>query len=156
MGDFLKGLDEMLGLGEQNPTRPDESPSQRVIGEVRTQLPDESESEFEEPAPAPEADELPKDRDLFKDMLDAALAVEGIDGKAEARRRYDPMKGDLSSHEWEMQREVLFSGEKYKFKCKRCLKWLSVGGDQTMTQAYEEQGVDPVCGNNIVNEIQGA
>jgi hypothetical protein len=155
MSDFTDGLDELLGLKQRQDAPAEAEALEAVPGQQ--QLPDDPAGEFDpEPGePGPEG-APPRERDAFTAMLDDALASEGVDVGLELRRRFDPTKGNTSTHEWEMKREVLFSGEKYKFCCKRCLKWLSVGGDQTMAEALIEQGVDSNCANQVVTDINEA
>ena len=143
---FAKGLDALLGLEEKAPAVPHgtDAPSAHD--------PDAPEDEFV-PEAAPDEDAAPAPPDAFRDMVDAALAAEGVDVKKERRRTFDPIRGDVFTHEWEMQREVLFSGEKYQFRCKRCLKSLNVAGDQTMGAAVLDQGVDPNCGEQVVKDV---
>jgi hypothetical protein len=150
---FAKGLDEMLGLTEPE-QREDPMPS-AATAVMQEQIPDAPEGEFDEPS-APDPDAPERERDPFKEMVDAALAAEGVDVQKEVLRRYDPTKGDVSAHEWETQREALFAGEKYQFKCKRCLKWLHAGRDQTMNEALDEMGVDANCSNQVVKDMMEA
>lgn len=146
---FTDKLDEMLGIKE-----PEKEPeSERVetdCNQVQTQVP---ENEFE-PETVSDPDDVPSEADPFTVMVDSLLASEGIDGKLEKRRKYDPTRGDVNSHDWVSQRETLFSDESYKFRCKRCLKWVTVGREQTINEAAAEQEVNSDCASQVVQGIQ--
>lgn len=144
---FFDKLDAILGI--ETP-----KPKEEPIVEHHTPMPEASpEDDFESP-PVQDPDFIPdyKAPDPFKNEIDSILLAEGVDVEKEMRRRYNPAGGDLTEHDWAMARERLFSEEPYVFKCKRCLKHVEVGPDQVIREAVIENGIDPNCGIQVVND----
>lgn len=145
---FNKKFDEVFGLTKEEPKVLD-------IVEALPQSPTpEVEEELFDPPAALDPEAIPNEKDPFTSELDQMLASEGVDVELEKRRRYNPTSGDMQAHDWETVREALYSDEKYQFRCKRCLQWVHVAREQTMVQAYEEQGIDPNCANKVITDIQ--
>lgn len=144
-------LDELNKVLEVKPVAPELAVSlpAPVLSGDGSEYVTQPEPEFDEPDP--NAPPLPYDP--FRDAIEAALTAEGVDVSLELRRRYDPAAGNTQTHDWESQREALFSDEKYQFKCARCSKWVHVGRDETMSQAMAEQDVDPNCASVVINDI---
>jgi len=158
MSDFLDKLDDALGL------KPKEETPQPQLGDIPAAAPTPTptlqpvpeatpEDDFE-PVKEPDPEDVPKEPDPFATAIDDALRAEGVDVDKELRRKYDPAKGDLQTHDWKMEREALFSDEAYKFRCKRCLKWVTVAREQTIGQALVDQQIEPNCAAQIVQDIQ--
>lgn len=141
-------LDELFGFNPPAP-KPADTPHTAQEAVPVEQVPDEFEPET---PPDPEAD--PVEIDPFTREIQAMLEASGVDVALERRRKYSPTSGDIQTHDWESQRERIFSDEPYKFRCKRCLKWVVMKGDQTFGQALEELGVDPNCAAQVIQDIQ--
>lgn len=113
------------------------------------------EDEFE-PEPIPDPEAVPGEADPFAAALDSLLEAEGVDVRLEKRRKYDPTNGNTNSHDWATVQESMFSDEPYKFRCKRCLKWVTVGREQLLNDALQEQEVDPSCANEVIGGVQNS
>lgn len=149
-------IDDLFGMKPQPPEpdncKADGAPQTIVHNRAEPEVP---ENEFDPEGPLdPEA--IPTEPDSFTQMLTEMLEAEGVDVKLETRRRYDPAKGNTSSHEWETQRERMFANEPYQFRCKRCLKWVEVASDETVLDALQRTGVDPNCASQVLTDIMEA
>lgn len=144
---FLDELDKTLGIEKKpDPVQDISTPNGAAP------LPEDPEDQFETPVvPDPEA--ILKPEDPFALMVESALQAEGIDVQKEMLRKYDPTANNVQEHDWKMQREKLFNGEPYIFKCKRCLKAVHVAEEQTINDALKEGEIDPNCGAGIVNNV---
>ncbi len=65
----------------------------------------------------------------------------------------EEVRTTVDKHDWDMNRESIFSVDHFRFRCRRCLKFLTVKRDQTMDQALAEMGVDENCGMVVLNEV---
>lgn len=110
------------------------------------------EEEFE-PEPSLDPEEVPEEPDPFALLLDEVLLAEGVDVKLEKRRKYDPTKGNMQEHDWQAAKDTIYSDESYKFRCKRCLKWLVVKREETMGEVMERDGLDPNCASSVISSV---
>jgi hypothetical protein len=134
---FKDKLDEMFG-------------EQHKLTEHATepgQVYQHEEEEFEKDVP-----ESTGEKDPFAAMLDEVLTAEGVDVSLEMRRKYNPTAKDVRVHEWNTERESIYSCDAYKFRCKRCFKWVTVGREQTIDDAMREQDVNPDCGMAVITD----
>ena len=92
----------------------------------------------------------PSSNDPFSALIDSMLESAGVDA---SDHKYNPTSGDMSQHDWISQRERLFSGEDYMFRCQRCLKWVKVPSDRTITEALAQNDIDPNCGAQVMSDI---
>lgn len=142
---FLNQLDEMLGLDQK---KDEVAPEERLPGMKIEDLPPEN--------PFDESIEVPEVKDPFALAIQAALQEEGVDVSREMQRKYDPAGGDITQHEWITHRERLYDNEPYIFKCKRCLKYVTVYAEETIGQALQEGEIDPNCGAQVVSDTMNA
>lgn len=101
----------------------------------------------------PDEDAPPKAEDPFRQMIDEALILEGLDPDRVARKKYDPINGDIQTHEWDMDREALYANDDYRFRCKRCLKVIEVKREQTIAEAMKHYEVEPNCAEVVISGI---
>jgi len=106
-----------------------------------------------EPERALDPEVVPEEPDPFALLLDEVLAAEGVDVKLEKRRKYDPTKGNVQEHDWQAAKDTIYSDESYKFRCKRCLKWLVVKREETMGEVMGRDGVDPNCASAVISSV---
>ena len=66
---------------------------------------------------------------------------------------YDPFQKGISEHDWESKCENIFSGEPYRFRCRKCAKWVKVERESTIQASLEEQGVQADCAMSMVQEV---
>lgn len=149
---FKDKLDELFGLEE----KPVQKPVVEVHAQTSAPVEEVPENEFEPEAPVDEESVAAFEPDPFTKALTEMLESEGVDVKLEKRRKYDPTSGDIATHDWQSQRERLFSNEPYKFRCKRCLKWVEVNTDETINDALTRNDIDPNCGQVVVGEIMNS
>ena len=152
MGGFLDGLDAMLGAVA--PVEVEPVVVKAVESTIPSPPPDFSESEVEEePVPEVARDafgiEIPVVVDPFAAILDAAIGSEALKQK--------PVGPDgpnyVSEHDWVSQREVMFAGEPYEFRCSKCLRWVKVPRDQSLNMAVQVQGIQTNCSLEVVGQI---
>jgi hypothetical protein len=147
---FSKQIDEVFG-SETVKSTPEDAKSAESV-HVQSELTDLPENEFE-PEGVVDPEEVPADPDPFAAMLDLMLKEEGVDVELEKRRKYNPTGGDVNNHEWVSQRERMFSEEPYMFRCKRCLKWVQVGSEETIAEVLQRNEIDPNCGHQVLSSI---
>ena len=99
----------------------------------------------------PDSDDPPKKEDPFAAIVDSILAAEGIDGKREARRKYNST-GNVVEHDWRLSKPAIFADDPYKFKCARCFRWVTVERDSTIDASLDEQGVMKNCSEQLVTD----
>lgn len=147
---FLDELDSLLGV-ETAPKKETSVENSDVPPTVDSKFSMDDSEEYDPPGP-----EREREPDAFQSLVDAAIREGGLDPEKESRRRYDPTKGDLVSHDWESPMVREFSCDQYKFRCRRCLKWVTVGSDQTLNEALAQQEVNPNCSAGIARDIMAS
>jgi hypothetical protein len=145
---FLKEWDKMLGIEEPEPEVEAEAP---VDTGPQLQSTDYDASDDLEPEREEDPDR-PHKPDPFTSMIDSLLATEGVDGAMVARKKESLNGVDPSAHVWKMAREAIFADDDYKFRCAKCLKWVTVPRDSTIDSAVVEQGVNPNCAVQLVTD----
>lgn len=135
---FKDRLDELLGV-EKKAVEVHAPPDE----DCTSTAPVELEEELDPPR---------ADKDPFSSMLDEVFADAGVDLEKESRRKYDPSSGNLRAHDWCSERESIFSSDKYKFRCRRCFKWVTVEREQTIDDAMKQQDVNPDCAMAVITD----
>ncbi len=149
---FKNMLDQVLGTEKKPEAVVSEGQSVEDSNQATEQVQLAPDDDLE-PRQIPHEDAPPKPEDPFRDMIDQALIAEGLDPDKVARKKYDPVSGDLQAHEWDMDRETLYGSDSYRFRCKRCLKVIEVEREQTIKEAMDHYEVEPNCAEIVISEI---
>jgi len=72
---------------------------------------------------------------------------------ADQLSKEEESRTSVEEHDWEMNRESIFSTDDFRFRCKRCLKFLTVKREQTIGQALSDMGVDTNCGLVVLTDV---
>lgn len=149
---FSKSLDDLFGFQEEKKEDTHEEAQNPSHEHSAGCCQHSVEDEFEPPAKVAE-DDIPRDVDPFLSGLDSLIQEAGLDPEMEKRRKTPLTSGNLQAHDWMIGREKTFSDDPYKFRCRRCLKWVTVGNEQTIGEALDQQGVDPNCSQIVMDEV---
>jgi hypothetical protein len=148
---FNDKFDELFGVQPEK-TRPVQVSTAPELSRNDIEASSLPENEFD-PVVEPDPEAIPEEPDPFARLVDQMLESEGVDVALEKRRKYDPTKRNIQEHDWDTAKDTIYSDESYKFRCKRCLKWLVVGREETMAEVMERDQVSPNCAETVVLSV---
>lgn len=90
--------------------------------------------------------------DPFAAMLDGMLASEGMSKDDEVGEK----NPEPELHDWESDRETLYSSDTYTLTCRKCIRSVGVQRDETVAQAMQRHGVARDCSVQITAEVMDA